>query len=487
MAKILFVSSEVHPLSKTGGLADVSASLPQALAELGHEVRILTPAYGDTLERLGAVPERSDWRDPVAGTTTRLRETALPDIEVPVWLLDAPGFSDRSGNPYLDAQGRPHPDNAERFDLLARTATAIAGGLGGLGWQPELIHCNDWQTGLVPVRMLQHRIPGATVFTIHNLAYQGLFPASAFGSLDLPQWLWTMDGLEFHGQLSFMKGGVGFADRLTTVSPTYAQEIRTPAHGWGLEGLLNRRAAELTGILNGIDHRFWDPSSDAFLPAHYDVRDLRGKAANKRRLQAELGLSQDPKAPLLGFISRLADQKGVDLLLEAIGDLLEQDLQIAVLGRGEAAYERALQRLASNHPDRIAVRIGFDEGLAHRVEAGADMLLMPSRFEPCGLNQLYSLRYGTVPVVRAVGGLADSVVDATPAHLESGRATGVTFQDATGSALLEAVQRALALYTQPELWRRLQRNGMRQDFTWQRSAARYGEVYEEALAERRRI
>ncbi|MEF8793517.1 glycogen synthase GlgA [Thiohalorhabdus sp.] len=487
MLKILFVSSEVHPFIKTGGLADVSASLPHALAELGHDVRILMPGYADALEQATDAAAEPDWTSPLEGGPTRLLRTPLPESGVPVWMLESAGFSDRPGNPYLGADGHPHPDNAFRFDLLGRAATAIAGDRGGLEWQPDVVHCNDWQTGLVPVRMLQHRAPGATVYTIHNLAYQGLFPAETFQALGLPDWLWTMDGLEFHGQMSFMKGGAAFADRLTTVSPSYAAEIRTLAHGWGLEGLFNQRAEHLVGILNGIDRRYWDPQTDPYLYAPYSRQDLSGKAVNKARVQAELGLPEAPEKPLVAVITRLADQKGIDLILNALPDLRSRGLQVAILGKGDRTYERSLEAVARHHPEQIGLHLGFDEGLAHRLEAGADMLLMPSRFEPCGLNQLYSLAYGTIPVVRAVGGLADSVEDATPQAVASGRATGISFTGETPAALVTAVERALALYAEPETWRRVQATGMAQDFTWERSAARYVEVYEAALADQKRV
>ncbi|MFA9462003.1 glycogen synthase GlgA [Thiohalorhabdus methylotrophus] len=481
MLKILFVSSEVHPFVKTGGLGDVSASLPFALSELGHDVRILLPGYADTLRKLEAPPPVPGWNGARLDGATDLLEARLPDSTVPVWLLDAPGFSDRPGNPYVGPDGAPHPDNARRFDRLARAAAAIAGDRAGLGWMPDVIHCNDWQTGLVPVRMLLNRVPVAVVFTVHNIAYQGLFPFATFQELGLPPWLWHPDALEFYDHLSFMKGGAVFADRLTTVSPTYAREIQTPAHGWGLEGLFSHRAAELTGILNGIDHRQWDPETDRFLPAHYSSQDLSGKRTVKEALQAELDLDPEPDTPLLGVVSRLADQKGIDLILGASHELLAQGTQLAVVGTGDRYYETTLRRLAEYHPGRVGLHLGFSEALAHRLEAGADMLLMPSRFEPCGLNQLYGLRYGTVPVVRAVGGLADSVVDADSENLAAGRATGITFLDDTPAALAGAVRRALTLYETPDRWRRIQVTGMGQDFTWERSAARYVEIYRSAL------
>ncbi len=486
MLKILFVSSEVQPLIKTGGLADVSASLSRALAELGHDVRILMPGYFEALRSAGSPRPITAWTDPLGGTAITLRMVHLSDSNVPIWLLDAPGFNDRPGNPYLGADGEPYPDNAVRFDLFARATAAIAGNKVGLAWQPDVIHCNDWQTGLVPVRMLMHRIPGAILYTIHNLGYQGLFPSATLSNLKLPGWLWHLDALEFYGLLSFMKGGVVFSDRLTTVSPTYAREICTPEHGGGLEGLFNTRIADLAGILNGIDTRAWDPEVDPHLAVPYSIWDLGGKAANKARLQAELGLEVDPDKPLVGFIARLAEQKGVDLLLGAAPALLANyGIQLAILGNGQRSYELALHRLQELHPGQVAVHIGFDEGLAHRIEAGADIFLMPSRFEPCGLNQLYSMRYGTVPVVRAVGGLVDSVINATLETVEMGQATGVTFTEDTSAALVESVRRALDLYADRTSWRRIQTAGMQQDLSWKRSATEYVSQYERALAQRR--
>ncbi|KPV40071.1 glycogen synthase [Thiohalorhabdus denitrificans] len=481
MLRILFVTSEVHPFVKTGGLADVSASLPHALHELGHDVRVLVPGYADALRRAGNLPVVEAWRGLPGGPKARLRAARLPDSGVPVWMLDTPGFSDRPGNPYLAPDGEPHPDNADRFHRLARAAAGIAGDRAGLDWRPDVVHCNDWQTGLVPVRMLLERIPAAAVFTIHNLAYQGLFPHATFQGLGLPPWLWHPEALEFHGHLSFMKGGAVFADRLTTVSPSYAREIHTAEHGWGLQGLFRQRAADLTGILNGIDHRAWDPTTDPYLPAHFSGEDLAGKRDVKAALQGELGLEADPEAPLLGVVSRLADQKGIDLLLGAARGILARGAQLAVVGTGDRYYETALRRLAEYNPGKVGIHLGFSEALAHRVEAGADLLLMPSRFEPCGLNQLYALRYGTVPVVRAVGGLADSVVDATSDALAAGRATGIAFSGDTAAALTAAVDRALKLYRDGPRWRRMQAAGMEQDFTWERSAAEYVEVYRTAL------
>jgi starch synthase len=484
--RILFVASEVHPLIKTGGLADVAGSLPHALAEQGHDVRILMPAYADALERTQEVHGEAGYRPPAGAEGTSLVRTPLPGSEVPVWLLDGPGFSDRPGNPYLDPDGHAYPDNHFRFNRLARAAAALAHGM--LDWRPDVVHCNDWQTGLTPVWLLLHRIPAATVFTIHNLAYQGLFPADAAADLGLPGWLYNPAGLEFYDQLSFMKGGLVFADQLNTVSPTYAREIQTPAFGWGLDGLLRGRSADLHGILNGIDYGDWDPTADPHLTAPFTNDDPSGKAANKAAVQRELGLAETGEdRVLLGVISRLADQKGIDLLLDILDTLVGRPVQLAVLGGGERAYELGLQRAADRYPGRVGVHIGFNEGLAHRIEAGADLFLMPSRFEPCGLNQMYSLRYGTPPVVHRVGGLADSVTDATEAALEGEAATGFAFDEPSGPALLAAVDRALAVYfEQPQRWRAMMRRGMEEDFSWQRSAREYETVYRAAV-DRQRI
>ncbi len=484
MHRVLFVASEAYPLIKTGGLGDVCGSLPPALAALGVDVRLLLPAYRDALARLAAVQRLTDIYVPEVNLNVSLLQATLPGTRAPVWLLDCPPAYDRPGNPYLDAHGQPWGDNAERFALLARVATRIALGDVDLGWRPDVVHCHDWQAGLVPALLAQHTPRPATVFTIHNLAYQGLFPRSTFVALQLPEPLWSIDGLEFHGQLSFIKGGIAFADCITTVSPTYAREIQTPAFGCGLDGLLRHRAAAarthaptLVGILNGIDTEEWNPQDDRHLVMGYTAERLDDKLANKRALQEQLGLPREARTALIGNVGRLVEQKGVDLLLAALPPLLQLPLQLVVLGTGEARFAHALRAAAARHPERLAVIIGYDEHLAHRIEAGADMFLMPSRFEPCGLNQLYSLRYGTVPIVHRVGGLADTVVDSAPANLAADTATGVVFEEPTVAALVAAVERALALYRQPALWRAIQRAGMRQDFSWRHSAAEYLKLY----------
>jgi len=479
--RVLFVTSEVYPLMKTGGLADVSASLPRALQSLGHQVTLLMPAYRDALAAAGPLGVKLAATREVRGQGVRLLETRLPGSRNKVLLLDAPSLFDRPGNPYQDAQGMPWPDNAERFMLLCRVGALLAHDAFGLGWRPDVVHCNDWQSAMVPLLLHRERPRPALVFTIHNLAYQGVFGADDFERLDIPAQYWHPEALEFHGGFSFIKAGIVFSDRVSTVSPGYAREIQTAEFGHGLDGLLRHRAAVLSGILNGIDTRAWNPSRDPALALSYSAATLQQKRHNKTALQAEMGLDADAGVPLLAFIGRLAQQKGIDLLLDALPFLVQRPAQAVVLGSGDAGYEAALRELARLHPGRIALRIGYDEALAHRIEAGADIFLMPSRFEPCGLNQMYSLRYGTIPVVRAVGGLADTVVDASDETLADGSANGFTFAAAEGAALAEAALRAMAAMDDPELWARLQLAGMGQDFSWRHSAREYERLYAEAI------
>jgi starch synthase len=482
MLRILFVTSEAYPLMKTGGLGDVSASLPAALKRLQCDVRVMMPAYRDALARAGPVKQVARLSLPQADTAIALLQTTLPGTGVTTWLIDGPSAYDRPGNPYMGPDGKPWPDNARRFALLGQAAAALAAGDSTLHWQPQLVHCHDWQSGLTPALLSARQDRPATVFTIHNLAYQGLFDYDTFIELGLPRKLWSPEALEFYGRFSFIKGGLCFADHLTTVSPTYAKEIQAPAMGFGLDGLLRHRASELTGILNGIDERIWNPATDRHLAKRYDRRHFADKVNNKLALQHELGLPRSPSTPLLGTIGRLVQQKGIDLIVDALPHLLGLPLQLVVLGTGEPSYERVLRRHAARHPDRLAVRIGYDEALAHRIEGGADIFLMPSRFEPCGLNQLYSLRYGTVPIVHRVGGLADTVVDASDAALGAGRATGVVFERPEAEAMLNAIQRALMLYNNDRLWKQLALTGMRQSFTWRESARHYLQIYRKLLA-----
>ena len=481
MSKILFATSEAHPLIKTGGLADVSGSLPAALKSLNHAVRLILPAYPQAKERAGPLKCITTIRLPGSQEEARILEGRLPGSRVFVWLVDYPPAFDREGNPYLDANGRDWPDNAERFAFFCRVVTEIAMGRAGLDWRPEIVHCNDWQTGLVPALLSLEAERPTTVFTIHNLAYQGMFPAEVFFRLGLPPQLWHFEGLEFHNHLSFIKGGLAYADKLSTVSPTYAREIQTAEFGYGLDGLLRHRATDLRGILNGIDLDEWNPATDPHIKRHYDARRLSAKQDNKRALQAEFGLPESNDL-MLGSVGRLVEQKGVDLLLDIIEPLAELPVQLALLGSGEARFETALQEAAARHPHKIGIKLGYSERLAHRVEAGADAFLMPSRFEPCGLNQLYSLRYGTPPIVHAVGGLADTVVDATPKAIKQKTATGFCFYYASGDALLRTVTHALEVYAQPVKWRGIARTAMAQVFDWKSSARQYIALYKQAMA-----
>jgi starch synthase len=482
--RILFASSEIHPLMKTGGLADVSASLPVALRRLRHDVRLVMPAYPAAVAAAGRVEALESVRLPgFPDDPVTLLSGTLPGTRVPLLLVDAPRCFLRAGDPYRAMDGRDWQDNHLRFGLLARLIEYLSLEGSPLDWRPDVVHCNDWQTGLAPVMLGLHDARPATVFTIHNLAYQGLFTRHAFDSLGLPSRLWHYQGLEFHGQMSFIKGGIAYADHVTTVSPTYAREICTQQMGNGLDGLLNHRADALTGILNGVDYKEWDPTRDKRIVANYGPDDLSGKARCKADLQHHFQLAGKAGVPLLGHVGRMVAQKGVDLLLKAAEPLLAAgEAQLVVVGSGDPVLEQAARRLAERYPGRMGLHVGYDEDLAHRVEAGADIFVMPSRFEPCGLNQMYSLRYGTVPVVRRTGGLADTVVDADPAHLESGDATGVFFDAATPDALADALSRALALYHRPACWRRVKRTAMAQDFSWSRSAEAYAALYRDLVA-----
>jgi starch synthase len=473
--RALYVSSEVYPLAKTGGLADVSAALPAALRDVGIDVRLVTPAYPQALDRapnlravarLGRVPGCADGR---------LLETMLPGSRIPVWLVDRPRLFNRDGGLYQDNDGRDWSDNAARFAALSSAAMAIADGLFE-DWQPDIVHANDWHAGLVPLMLSTRKKPRpGTVFTIHNLAYQGLFDATEFGELGLPQS--QFGSVEFYGKISFLKAGISGADAITTVSPTYAREILTPEYGCGLEGLMKTKEPIISGILNGADYGVWDPRTDSNLVANYSARAMTGKLTSKRALQSELQLDADDDAPVLAFMSRLVHQKMPDVVLEALPALLESGIQFALVAEGDAAYGAAFNELVARFKGRVGVRFGYGEELGHRLLAGADMLAHPARFEPCGLVPIYALRYGTIPIVRNSGGMADTVVNATPEAIQHGTATGFSFDDPTPQAFEACVRRALACYRQPIVWRKLQATAMAQDFGWQRSAAAYAELY----------
>ena len=474
--RVLFASPELAPHVKVGGLGEVSRDLPLALNRAGADVRTLVPAYPALKQAFAQAQVVA--RIPPAGAMPAAQVLAADEA---LYLLDCDALYARPGGPYQSADGVDWPDNYLRFGLLARAAARLASEPGELGWRPQVVHANDWQTALTAAYLaFGKRSPVAVVQTIHNLAYQGVFPAGVLGDLALPQEAFTVDGLEFHGQISFLKGGIRYASTVTTVSPTYAREIQTPAFGAGLDGMLRARSADLAGILNGIDYSLWDPASDPHLAARYNTDDLSGKTANKAALQRTLGLPESAEMPLLGIVGRLVEQKGIDLVLEAAEAIVRSPAQLVVLGEGPRRFVAALHALERRHPGEIAVRSGFDETLAHLIEAGADLFLMPSRFEPCGLNQLYSMRYGTPPLVHRTGGLADSVIDLNEGTPER-PATGFVFDSPTADALLATVRRALETYREPGAWRRLQRNGMVRDFRWDASARRYLEVYRAAL------
>jgi starch synthase len=474
MKKVLFVTSEAHPLIKTGGLADVSGSLPKALVGQGVDVRLIMPNY-QAIKTAEEIYYKSTVR--VNNTDVNILETCLPGTKVIVWLVDCPEFFDFPGNPYVDEQGNAWANSAERFALFCRIAVEVGMNRGYLDWTPDIIHCNDWQSGLVPALLSLEASRPATVFTIHNMAYQGLFPKATWGSLNLPKQLWNPDGIEFNGMLSFIKGGLAYADRLTTVSPTYAREIQTAEFGYGLEGLLSYRNEVLNGIINGIDADQWNPETDSNISEHYNISSLNKKQLNKTALQNKLSLPVDD-IPVFALVSRLVEQKGIDLLLECLPEMLILPLQFVLLGSGEKRFEQQLSFFAESYPDKIAITIGYDEALAHLLEAGADIFLMPSRFEPCGLNQLYSQRYGTVPLVRKTGGLADTVIDTFPETLSDNTATGFVFNEATSGTLMETIKRALIVYSQPETWKQLQSSGMQKDYSWNKSAKEYNVLYE---------
>jgi len=486
--RVLFATSEIAPWAKTGGLGDISAALPLALVEAGLELRVLVPAYP---RLLAAFPQATVLAElPALGgalPASRLLQARTRD-GLSLWLLDCPPLYARPGGPYHGPDGSDWPDNHLRFGLLSRLAAWLASEQSSLAWRPDILHCNDWQTGLGPAYL--HYLHGAltpAVMTIHNLAFQGLFAPALLAELGLPGQALTLDGVEFYGHISFLKAGLQFARQITTVSPGYAREIQTPELGFGLDGLLAWRQRDLTGILNGVDAG-WNPATDPYLDYRYDARRLGAKAQNKRALRAELGLDSQAARPLLAIVSRLTHQKGMDLVLatadEFLADTASPRVQLVILGHGEPSFEQGFRALASAYPGQVAAVIDFSESLAHRIEAAADIFLMPSRFEPCGLNQLYSLRYGTPPVVHATGGLADTVVDCDAHSLAAGSANGFSFATADALSFASALRRAIDTWHDEKTWRRLQRRGMAADFSWSKAAAGYLEVYGRAMARR---
>ena len=475
MKKILFASSEVHPLIKTGGLADVAGSLPRALADLSQDIRIILPNYQSLItEEIHFI---STVR--VNNQDVNILETQLPDSNVKVWLVDCPSMFDTPGNPYLDETGNPWNNIAHRFALFCRVIVEVSMNRAHLNWQADVVHCNDWQTGLVPALLSIEGNKPATVFTIHNLAYQGMFPEDIFTELNLPRELWHQNGVEFHDMLSFIKGGLNYADQITTVSPTYALEIQTTEFGYGLEGLLSHKHEILTGIINGMDLEQWNPEKDSSISEPYNIDSLEKKIINKTSLQARSSLPVNKSVPLFGLISRLVEQKGIDLIIDCLTEMVEMPIQFVLLGSGDKSVELKLLEFARLYPKKLAVTIGYDEALAHQIEAGVDIFLMPSRFEPCGLNQMYSQRYGTIPIVRETGGLADTIEDALPKSLAKNIATGISFKEASSGALLESIKRAMLLFNDKKTWKKIQIAAMEKDFSWKNSAKQYLDLYNE--------
>jgi starch synthase len=496
---VLAVTPEIFPLVKTGGLADVTGALPLALRGLEIDTTTLVPGYPPVMAALaGALEVHAE--PALFGGPARLLHAVMGGLDLLV--LDAPHLFARSGNPYLGPDGQDWPDNASRFAALGHMASRIATGAVA-GIEPDILHAHDWQAGLAPVYLhyqggLHHqsglhyqagphgqggRRPG-TIMTVHNLAFQGIFPAELLPSLGLPPESFSIDGVEYYGSVGFLKGGLALADRITTVSPGYAAEIQTPEGAMGLIGLIRTRADVLHGILNGIDDTVWNPDGDTLIPSPFSLARLDRRARNKAGLQDRFGLAAAPGILLLGVISRLTSQKGLDLLLADVGLLGELGIQLALLGSGERAMEAGFLTAAAAHPGHIGCIIGYDEALAHLIQAGSDALLVPSRFEPCGLTQLCALRYGAIPVVSRVGGLADTVIDANEAALATGSATGIQFSPVTADGLGSALRRMAALWRDQAAWRKVQRNGMKYDVSWRRPAAQYAALYRDLVRER---
>lgn len=482
---VLFVSSEVEPFAKTGGLADVSGALPPVIRQMDHEIRVILPRYGCINERKAKLHEMIRMKDIEIHVGKETFAASLkssfidtPHHKVQVYLLDNPKLFGRQGLYVHPDTKKDYPDNDVRFIFFCRGILEV---LKRLGWAPDIIHCNDWMTGLVPafLKTLYKDDPfykdTRSVFTIHNMAYQGIFPHASFARTLLPKELDSEGGVIAFGNLNFLKAGLMYADALTTVSEKYAQEIRSSDEfGCGLQDIAERRKHDFTGILNGADYAVWDPSVDEHIPQRYDIKSPDLKFENKRALLQRLDLPCDPAVPVIGIISRLARQKGFDLIDEIMDDLMKMPLQLVVLGVGEKKYHDFFEKAVRKHPGKIGLALRFDDELAHLIEAGSDMFLMPSRYEPCGLNQIYSLRYGTVPIVRATGGLDDTITEFRPS---TGNGNGFRFSRYDSGELLKAVQRAVALFADTTAWRKLMKNGMAQDFSWETSAKKYIQVY----------
>jgi starch synthase len=480
MTKVLSVASEVYPLLKTGGLADVAGALPGAMSREGVDMRVLVPGYPAVLGKLEAREHLYHFRDLYGGAAELVAGTAGG---LRLIVLDAPHLYDRPGNPYLGPDGADWADNWQRFAALARVAAEIGQGLLP-GFMPEVVHGHDWQAALSAVYLaFSERRHARSVLTIHNLAFQGNFPAAIFPALGLPSMAFAIDGVEYYGGVGYLKGGLQTADAITTVSPSYAREICTPAGGMGLDGVLRARGRALSGIVNGVDTEVWDPATDASLAATYSAARLQKRAENRAAIEARFGLEAGPGL-IFTVVSRLTWQKGLDLLGDCVDGLVGMGARLAVLGAGEASIEAQFRSAAARHPGRVGFVAGYDEPLAHLLQGGADAIVIPSRFEPCGLTQFYGLRYGCVPVVARVGGLADTIIDANDAALSAKVATGIQFLPVDPAGLMGAIGRTVELHRDPATWRSIQSRGMKSDVSWQRSAARYAAIYAELIANR---
>lgn len=479
--RVLFTTSEAYPLIKTGGLADVSGALPAALKKLDVDIKILIPGYPSVLKKvdqqlsLGIIQV-------FANVYCELIVGFMPYTEVEVIIIKNDVLYDREGSPYVTALGEDWPDNPLRFGVLSKVASLLCEANSPLNWVPDLVQCNDWQTGLTPYYLhLANNSQVKTVFGIHNLAFQGNCHPDWAYELELNTADYQLDGYEYYGHLSFLKAGVFYADQISTVSPNYAQEIQSPMFGFGMDGLLKTRSADITGIINGIDLDEWNPDNDPYLSTSYNVKDLSGKAVLKAELQQKLGLTVDASIPMLGVVSRLTYQKGLDLLIAAMPEVIALGCQVAVLGSGDKGFEDAFSAYALAHPNQVSVSIGYIEPLSHLIMAGVDIFIMPSRFEPCGLNQLYGLRYGTPPIVSNTGGLADSICNTTTTTLANHAATGFVIDSVTKLSLLGSIQQALSLWQDKKTWQALQKNGMNQEVGWENSANAYLALYEKTL------
>lgn len=479
--KVLFISSEVFPLIKTGGLADVSGSLPTALQGLGVDIRILMPGYPSALKQLNDLQLIATINHLPHIDHAELLLGTIEDTQVKVIVIKSASLYERDGGPYADANGLEWQDNPIRFGVLSKVAAILSSDKSPIhDWRPNIVHCNDWQTGLAPAYMkLTEHSKAKSIISLHNMAFQGCYPPQWVETLGLPSSGFNIEGYEYHGQLSFLKAGIFYADAISTVSPRYAKEIQTAAFGFGLEGLLTNRGDEIKGILNGIETDEWNPETDKHLIENYNSQNLAGKQRVKRDLQLRLGLNIDADAPLLGVVSRLTHQKGLDMLLPNLQKLVDQGCQFALLGGGEIGLESAFQNLATQNPGRVSVTIGYNEPLSHQIMAGCDLFIMPSRFEPCGLNQLYGLAYGTPPIVNATGGLADSVIDSNAVHLENKTANGFVMVEASADGLLACIVRALEMFQHDKKnWLQIQSTGMSQNLSWDKSAKEYLAMYQ---------